>query len=50
VLEDGRKSADEDQMGALDPAIGGDFVVDVIEGARDQDIGKAIRKDTLQPW
>jgi len=37
-------------MGALDPAIGGHFVVDVVEGKRDQDVGKAIRKDMIQPW
>ena len=50
MLDNGQQSANEHQMGALDPAIGGDFVVDVIEGGRDQDIGKVIRKDMIQPW
>ncbi|KAE8444372.1 hypothetical protein EG329_000572 [Mollisiaceae sp. DMI_Dod_QoI] len=38
------------KMGALDPTIGGNFVRDVVEGARDEDVGKAIRKDNVQPW
>ncbi len=38
------------QMGALDPSIGGDFTVSVIEGKRDQDVGKVIRKDMVQAW
>ena len=38
------------QMGALDPAIGGAFVRDVVEGERDADVGKAIRRDNVQPW
>ena len=38
------------QMGALDPAVGGHFVKDVVEGKRDQDVGKTIRKDMIQPW
>lgn len=38
------------KMGALDPTIGGNFVRDVVEGARDQDVGKVIRKDNVQPW
>lgn len=37
-------------MGAQDPAIGGAFVRDVVEGKRDEDVGKAIRKDGIQPW
>ncbi|KIW07543.1 uncharacterized protein PV09_01502 [Verruconis gallopava] len=36
--------------GALDPKIGADLVRDVVEGARDSDMGKAIRKDMVQPW
>lgn len=36
--------------GALDPAIGGDFIKDVVEGKRDEDVGKVIRKDSVQPW
>jgi NAD(P)-dependent dehydrogenase (short-subunit alcohol dehydrogenase family) len=38
------------QLGAIDPAIGANFVRDVVEGARDQDVGKAIRWDGVQPW
>ncbi|KAI5860993.1 NAD(P)-binding protein [Durotheca rogersii] len=37
-------------IGALDPAIGGRFVRDVIEGKRDQDAGLVIRADSVQPW
>lgn len=37
-------------MGAIEPSIGGHFVKDVIEGKRDQDEGKVIRKDTVQDW
>jgi NAD(P)-dependent dehydrogenase (short-subunit alcohol dehydrogenase family) len=36
--------------GALDPAIGGNLVKDVIEGKRDGDVGKVIRVDSIQPW
>jgi NAD(P)-dependent dehydrogenase (short-subunit alcohol dehydrogenase family) len=38
------------KMGAIDPAIGGNFVKDVVEGKRDGDVGKVIRKDGVQPW
>lgn len=38
------------QMGAIDPIIGADFIRDVVEGRRDQDDGKVIRKDDVQPW
>jgi NAD(P)-dependent dehydrogenase (short-subunit alcohol dehydrogenase family) len=38
------------KMGAVDPAIGGEFVKDVVEGKRDADAGKAILKDSVQPW
>lgn len=38
------------KLGALDPAIGGNFVKDVVQGKRDADAGKAIRKDSVQPW
>ncbi|KAF2723906.1 NAD(P)-binding protein [Polychaeton citri CBS 116435] len=37
-------------IGALDPSVGGNFVKDVIEGKRDQDTGKVIRSDMIQPW
>lgn len=38
------------QLGAIDPAIGANFVRAVIEGGRDEDVGKAIRWDGVQPW
>ncbi|KAH9834317.1 Short chain dehydrogenase [Teratosphaeria destructans] len=38
------------KMGAKDPAEGGIFVKDVINGKRDEDCGKAIRADMIQPW
>lgn len=38
------------QMGALDPSIGANVVKDVVEGARDQDVGMAVRKAGIQPW
>jgi NAD(P)-dependent dehydrogenase (short-subunit alcohol dehydrogenase family) len=38
------------EMGAQDPAIGGAFIRDVVEGKRDADVGKAIRRDNVQPW
>ena len=37
-------------MGALDPVIGADFTVDVVEGKCDHHVGKVIRKDGVQPW
>ncbi len=38
------------KMGALEPSIGANFIRDVVEGARDQDVGKVIRKNDIQPW
>ncbi|KAF2764906.1 NAD(P)-binding protein [Teratosphaeria nubilosa] len=38
------------KMGAKDPAEGGIFVKDVINGNRDGDCGRAIRADMIQPW
>jgi NAD(P)-dependent dehydrogenase (short-subunit alcohol dehydrogenase family) len=38
------------KMGALDPQIGADFILDVVEGRRDQDVGKVIRRDMVQPF
>ncbi|OAQ99082.1 hypothetical protein LLEC1_07697 [Akanthomyces lecanii] len=38
------------KMGAGDPALGGGFIKDVIEGKRDADIGKVITRDGIQPW
>ena len=37
-------------LGAKDPALGGEFVKDVIEGKRDQDVNKTIRSTGIQPW
>lgn len=37
-------------MGARDPSEGGNFVKDVIQGQRDQDVGKVILADGIQPW
>lgn len=37
--------------GAGDPALGGQFIKDVVEGKRDADVGKVIlRDDKVQPW
>lgn len=38
------------KMGAADPALGGSFIKDIIEGKRDADVGKAITRDGIQPW
>ena len=38
------------KMGAGDPSIGGEFIRDVVEGLRDGDKGRAIRRDMVQPW
>ena len=38
------------KMGALDPALGGNFIREVVEGARDADAGQAIRRSGIQPW
>lgn len=38
------------RMGAQDPTIGANFVVDVVEGTRDEDVGKVVRQDGIQPW
>ncbi|KAH9990744.1 NAD(P)-binding protein [Xylariaceae sp. FL0662B] len=37
-------------MGALDPSVGGNFVKDVVQGKRDQDVGKVIRENMIQSW
>jgi len=37
-------------MGARDPAEGGNFVKDVVEGKRDEHHGKAIRVGSIQAW
>jgi NAD(P)-dependent dehydrogenase (short-subunit alcohol dehydrogenase family) len=38
------------KMGAGDPTVGGTFIKDVVEGKRDEDAGKVINKDGVQPW
>ncbi|KAH8172036.1 short chain dehydrogenase domain-containing protein [Sarocladium implicatum] len=38
------------KMGAQDPSVGGKFVCSVVQGARDEDVGKVILADSIQPW
>jgi NAD(P)-dependent dehydrogenase (short-subunit alcohol dehydrogenase family) len=38
------------RIGAEDPALGANFIRDVIEGAHDQDVGKVISRNGIQPW
>ena len=38
------------KFGAGDPANGGRFIKDVVDGKRDDDAGKVIRVDKVQPW
>ncbi|EPS39131.1 hypothetical protein H072_7075 [Dactylellina haptotyla CBS 200.50] len=38
------------KLGAEDPAVGGIFIKDVVEGARDGDTGKVIQRGKIQPW
>ncbi|ETS73016.1 hypothetical protein PFICI_15191 [Pestalotiopsis fici W106-1] len=38
------------QMGALEPSVGGEFVRDVVQGKRDEYMGKVIRRNEIQPW
>jgi NAD(P)-dependent dehydrogenase (short-subunit alcohol dehydrogenase family) len=37
-------------IGAVDPAPEGYFIKDVVEGKRDADAGKIMRKNGIQPW
>ena len=37
-------------MGAGDPSVGGTFIKSVFEGSRDDDVGKVVRRDGVQPW
>lgn len=37
-------------MGAEDPTLGANFVRDVVEGARDDQVGKCIRRSGIQPY
>ena len=38
------------KMGAQDPSLGGNFIREVVEGVRDEDVGKVVRRDGVQPW
>ncbi|KAJ5730194.1 uncharacterized protein N7483_004702 [Penicillium malachiteum] len=38
------------EMGAIDPAIGAEFIREVVEGFRDKDEGMVVRRDGIQPW
>ena len=39
------------QAGAGDPMLGGKFILDILEGKRDTDAGKVIKRDgVIQPW
>lgn len=38
------------QMGALDPSVGANFIKDVVDGKRDDQAGKVIRKDSVQAF
>ncbi|KAF1992347.1 NAD(P)-binding protein [Aulographum hederae CBS 113979] len=38
------------KIGAIDPAIGGGVVRGVVEGERDQEVGKTVRIRDVQPW
>jgi NAD(P)-dependent dehydrogenase (short-subunit alcohol dehydrogenase family) len=38
------------KIGASDPALGGNFIKDVVEGKRDADVGRVIHRDGVAPW
>lgn len=38
------------KMGALEPHVGGEFIRDVVQGKRDEDVGKVVRSNMIQPW
>jgi NAD(P)-dependent dehydrogenase (short-subunit alcohol dehydrogenase family) len=38
------------KMGAIDPTIGANLVRSVVEGARDKEVGRIIRRNDIQPW
>lgn len=39
------------QMGALEPHVGGEFIRDVVEGKRDNEVGMIVRDNgEIQPW
>lgn len=37
------------KAGAEDPSVGGNFILGVVEGKRDEDVGKVIRRADVQP-
>jgi hypothetical protein len=37
-------------QGAIDPSIGAAIVKDVLEGVRDEEVGKVVSKQGVQPW
>lgn len=37
-------------QGAIDPSIGAAIVKDVLEGARDKEVGKVVSRQGVQPW
>lgn len=37
-------------LGAGDPSLGGEFIRDVVEGARDADAGRVIHRNGVQEW
>ncbi|KAK1749509.1 short chain dehydrogenase [Echria macrotheca] len=39
-----------EKMGAGPASLGGTFIKDVVDGQRDADVGKVIRRDGVQPW
>ncbi len=38
------------KMGAGDASLGGAFIKSVVDGERDEDVGRVIRRDGIQPW
>ncbi|KAF7554588.1 hypothetical protein G7Z17_g2771 [Cylindrodendrum hubeiense] len=38
------------KFGAGDPAVGGTFIRSVLEGERDEDVGKVVSRAGVQPW
>ena len=46
----GRSPEANKSHGAQNPAVAGKFVRDVLRGARDDDVGKTILHDGVQPW
>lgn len=38
------------QMGAIDPSVGASLVKEVLEAARDGDVGTVVSRQGVQPW